>query len=133
MGLTVAMCVTPDAKRDFLHVVEETSKLCTRHNDWGMEIYPSPVTILDAITDYMGSWDSCVGLHIVVDTSKGTLETTLFKVRELQEKLELLRIQTEEDAIDELMLKHSMLDRIYDDEENNPFYEWPEPRYGGGE
>ena len=135
MGLTLAMCVTPDARHNFLHVVEDYDMLCERNTDWAVEIYPSPITLLNAVIDYVDAktWDSRVGLRIVINTSKVNGETTLTRIREALDVIELETMVAEENAIDDLISKHDLLDEMEDDSETNPFYGWPEPRYGGGE
>ena len=135
MSLAIAMCVTPDARHNFLHVVEDVSKMCERNTNWATEFYPSPVKLISAVRDYLGptSWYSSTGLRVIINTSKVNGETTVTRLRQAQEALELEQMVAEENAIDDLISKHDLLDEMEDDSETNPFYEWPEPRYGGGE
>ena len=128
MGLTLAMCVTPDAKTEFLHVVEDKHDLCTHQTDEMAKGYESPITILRAVMDFCSGWGIDTKTRIVINTSKGKLETTLYMVRGLATRLELERFKSEDNAIEELMAKHDPFDELEAEDEHDPYYEYP-PEY----
>ena len=134
MGLTVAMCVTLDAKTEFLHVVENISDLSSQQVQPGLErTYSSPVTAIRAILDYCKSFRDSDDLMVVVLTSRGRAVTHLGHVKVMAESLAMAKIQAEDNAIDDLMNRHDPFDELEAEDEHSPFYEWPESQYGGGE